>query len=128
MTETSAEVITDTKAKVGKYLTKQNVEIGCLVVLVLVIGFLFYQSFKASPDMSKMTALQAQNEQLKNEKIDADKISNAKIQALKNQLTASSVTVAKLKAELKKGEVNVIPPKDRTETVDRLHKYAPSAH
>ena len=130
MGTTSEQVITTAKGGLSKYLTAQNVKIGSLVLLVFVVAFLLYKSFAPSVDMTKMKALQTQNDQLKTDLAVAIEKSDAKIKELNGKLAISSATVTKLKIKLKESEgryANVQKPKDRTETVGRLRHFAPSA-
>ena len=127
---TSTEVITTAKTAVGKYLTLQNVAIGTAVILILVVTFLFYQSYKKDTAISQLKVLQAQNEKVKTDLKATLKTSDEQIAALNTKLMKSSATITKLNKQLaKKQEAysNVKIPKDRTETVNRLRSlgYTP---
>jgi uncharacterized protein YpmB len=121
---TSTEVIAKVKVGIGKYLTLQNVAIGTAILLLIVATFLFYQSYKKDVSLDKMKALQAANDQLKTDLAATIKTSDDAIKVLQDRLLVSSATVLKLKDQLKKKQEeysNVKIPKDRQETIDRLH-------
>ncbi len=120
---TSTEVITDAKTAIGKYLTLQNVAIGTVVILILVVTFLLYQSYKKDTAVSQLKVLQTQNEKVKSDLTATIKTSDEQIVALQIKLAKSSATITKLNNQLAKKQeayANVKTPKDRTETITRL--------
>jgi septal ring factor EnvC (AmiA/AmiB activator) len=123
---TSEEVITKVKKGFGDYLTIKNVEVAGLIVLVLVISFLLYNSFKPNVDMTKMKELTTQNEQLKVDLAKNIKDSNDKIAALKGERIILNTNISNLKDQLKQKEkkyASIKEPKSKSETVTRLQHF-----
>ena len=128
---TSEEIITKTKTNFGKYLTFDNIKVFLLVALVIVVGFLVYHSIGNKVDMTKLNNIQTQNEKLSADLATSVKDINDKITNMKGQLATSDITVKKLKDQLAQKETDyakIKEPKSRTETLTRLHVFAPSAH